>query len=75
MQSNGRYRNDRKPQQIGGLFSAVSDVLARKCPTPAEYVAVEDEFGEVGPQDYLQKRFGLTADNIVAKVKAVLARK
>ena len=61
--------------KIGGLFSAVSDVLARKCPTPAEYVAVEDEFGEVGPQDYLQKRFGLTADNIVLKVKAVLARK
>lgn len=61
--------------KIGGLFSAVSDVLARKCPTPAEYVAVEDEFGEVGPQDYLQKRFGLTADNIVAKVKAVLIRK
>lgn len=61
--------------KVGGLFSAVSDVLARKCPTPAEYVAVEDEFGEVGPQDYLQKRFGLTADNIVAKVKAVLARK
>ena len=61
--------------KIGGLFSAVSDVLARKCPTPAEYVAVEDEFGEVGPQDYLQKRFGLTADNIVTKVKAVLLRK
>jgi transketolase len=61
--------------KVGGLFSAVSDVLARKCPTPAEYVAVEDEFGEVGPQDYLQKRFGLTADNIVTKVKAVLIRK
>ena len=61
--------------KIGGLFSAVCDVLARKCPTPAEYVAVEDEFGEVGPQDYLQKRFGLTADNIVSKVRAVLARK
>lgn len=61
--------------KIGGLFSAVCDVLARKHPAPAEYVAVEDEFGEVGPQDYLQKRFGLTADNVVSKVKAVLLRK
>ncbi len=61
--------------KIGGLFSAVCDVLARKYPVPADYVAVEDEFGEVGPQDYLQKRFGLTADNVVSKVKAVLARK
>jgi transketolase len=45
------------------------------CPTPLDYVAVEDEFGEVGPQDYLQKRFGLTADHIVEKVKAVVKRK
>lgn len=60
---------------IGGLSSAVADVLVRQCPTPLESVAVNDEFGEVGPQDYLQKRFGLTAENIVAKAKAVIARK
>jgi transketolase len=73
--STGAVVTAENHNKVGGLFSAVSDVLARKCPTPAEYVAVEDEFGEVGPQDYLQKRFGLTADNIVAKVKAVHARK
>lgn len=61
--------------KIGGLYSAVCDVLARTCPTPAEYVAVEDVFGEVGPQDYLQVRFGLTAANVVKKIKEVLARK
>lgn len=59
----------------GGLYSAVADVLAERCPVPACCVAVEDEFGEVGPQDYLQQRFGLTADHIVSQVKAVLARK
>ena len=61
--------------KIGGLYSAVCDVLAAKCPTPAEYVAVEDVFGEVGPQDYLEKRFGLTPEHIVEKVKAAIARK
>ena len=35
---------------------------------------VEDEFGEVGPQDYLQERFGLTAEHIVEKVKAVTGK-
>lgn len=60
--------------RIGGLTSAVSEVLAAKCPTPLEYVAVEDSFGAVGPLDYLQTVYGLTAENIVKKVKTVLAR-
>jgi len=59
----------------GGLYDAVNQVLAERCPTPACCVAVEDEFGEVGPQGYLQERFGLTAAHIVSQVKAVLARK
>lgn len=61
--------------KFGGLWSAVSEVLAQRCPIPAGYVAVEDEFGEVGPQAYLQERFGLTAAHIVERAKAVLARK
>lgn len=61
--------------KIGGLCSAVSEVLSLRCPTPAAFVAVEDEFGEVGPQGYLQERFGLTAENVVKKAKEVLARK
>ena len=59
----------------GGLFSAVSEVLAQNCPTPAEVVAVEDEFGEVGPQSYLQERFGLTAAHVAEAVRTVLKRK
>lgn len=61
--------------RFGGLYSAVSEVLAQRCPVPAGCVAVEDEFGEVGPQDYLQERFGLTAEHIIAEVKAAIARK
>ena len=61
--------------RIGGLRSAVSEALAASCPVPLEYVAVEDEFGEVGPQSYLQERFGLTAEHIVSAVKAAVERK
>jgi len=59
----------------GGLCSAISRALAQEAPTPCAFVAVEDEFGEVGAPDYLQKRFGLTAENVAAKARSVLARK
>jgi len=59
----------------GGLYDAVNQVLAERCPTPAACVAVEDEFGEVGPQSYLQERFGLTAAHVAQQVRAVLKRK
>ena len=61
--------------RIGGLTSAVAEVLAASCPAPLEYVAVEDVFGEVGPQDYLEKAFDLTEEHIAAKVKKVIGRK
>jgi len=59
----------------GGLYDAVNQVLAERCPVPAACVAVEDQFGEVGPQNYLQERFGLTAAHIVEQARAVVARK
>ena len=61
--------------RFGGLYSAVSQVLLEEAPIPAGVVAVEDEFGEVGPQSYLAKRFGLTAEHIVNVAKDVIARK
>lgn len=60
--------------RVGGLFSAVSETLALHCPTAVDYVAVEDEYGEVGPQSYLQERFGLTAAHIVEKARALVKR-
>jgi len=61
--------------RIGGLTSAVSEVLAARRPTPLEYVAVEDVFGEVGPQDYLEEAFALTEGHIVEQVRKAIARK
>ena len=59
----------------GGLYNAVLEALAEGAPVPARCVAVEDEFGEVGPQSYLQKRFGLNDLHIVNEVKEILTRK
>lgn len=60
---------------IGGLGSAVAEVLIESDLVPMERVGVQDEFGEVGNQEYLEDRFGLTAPYIVEKVKKVLLRK
>lgn len=61
--------------RYGGLSSLVSEELALSCPVPVEYVAVQDCFGEVGPVDYLQERFGLTAGEITAKARRVIRRR
>jgi transketolase len=60
---------------INGLGSAVAEVLAENIPVPLERVGCMDEFGEVGPEDYLRERFELTADSIVKKVRRVIERK
>jgi transketolase len=60
---------------LGGLGSAVAEVLAENRPTPMERIGVQDVFGEVGPVDYLARRFELTAGDIVKKTERVLKRK
>ena len=60
---------------IGGLASAVAEVLVEKCPVPMERVGVEDKFGQSGLPDELLKAYGLTAEHIAEKAKAAIARK
>lgn len=50
---------------IGGLGSAVAEVLARQCPTKQAFVGVQDSFGESGSPDDLLEKYGLTAEDIV----------
>ena len=58
--------------RIGGLTSAVEDALIGM-PLKFGRVAVEDIFGEVGPQDYLRERFGLTDGHICSVIPALKA--
>jgi len=60
---------------IGGLGSAVAEVLAQTYPVPMEMVGVNDVFGESGAYEELLKKYGLSAENIVAKAETVIKRK
>lgn len=55
---------------IGGLGSAVCDVLSEKAPTKVMKIGVNDVFGESGPALALIKKYGLDAESIYEKVKA-----
>lgn len=57
---------------IGGLGSAVAEVIVENTLVPMRRVGVEDRFGQVGTLDYLQKEYKLTAEEIVNKVKELL---
>ncbi len=54
---------------IGGLGSAVCDVVTETCPVPVVKVGVNDVYGHSGPAVDLLKEFGLSAENIIEKVK------
>lgn len=54
---------------IGGLGSAVCDVLSENYPVPVKKIGVNDEFGHSGPAVDLLKEFGLSSENIVKTVK------
>lgn len=55
---------------IGGLGSAVCDVLSAKAPTKTLKIGVNDTYGESGPAKELVKKYGLDGDSIAEKVKA-----
>ena len=57
---------------IGGLGSAVAEVLSENCPVPLERIGVHDTFGEVG---YLKKRFQMTPDDMVQAALRDINRK
>jgi len=60
---------------IGGLGSAVAEVVCEGCPVPVVRVGTEDKFGKSGKVPALLKEYGLTAENIAAKAKAAIALK
>jgi transketolase len=62
-------------QTIGGLGATVSQCLAKNHAVPMDFVAVDDSFGESGTPAQLMTKYGLDADNIISKVKSVMAKK
>lgn len=60
---------------LGGLGSAVSEVVVKNYPVPMEIVGMDDTFGKSGKPAELILKFGLTPENIYAKSKELLKRK
>ena len=60
---------------LGGLGESVSRILALEHPTPQEFVATNDTFGESGTPTQLMEKYGLNANSIIEKVNKVLKRK
>ncbi len=60
---------------IGGLKSAVAEVLVDEYPVPVKAIGVQDHFGEVAKMEYLKKKYHMTAEDIVKAAKEAIAMK
>lgn len=60
---------------LGGLGESIARTLATQHPTPQEFVATQDTFGESGTPEQLMEKYGLNNKAIVAAVHKVLKRK
>lgn len=69
-QKTGKVVTVEEHSVIGGLGSAVCDVLSEKAPTKVMKIGVYDRFGESGPAVELIKKYELDAESIYKKVKA-----
>lgn len=57
---------------IGGLGSAVADVIVKNCPVKMAMVGQKDTYGESGKPDELKEKYGMTAKDIVSAVKTLM---
>ncbi len=62
-------------QKAGGLGESIARCLATHQPSPMEFIAVDDQFGESGKPEELLKKYGLDSKNIVEAAKSVIKRK
>lgn len=71
----GRVVTVEEHQIIGGLGSAVAEVLAEQLPVPMERVGMPDHYGESGEPVQLLKKWKMDKDGVVEKVRKVMKRK
>ena len=62
-------------QIAGGMGSAVAELLAKKLPTPIEFIGVKDVFGQSGTPEELVEKYGMGESHIEAAVRQVWKRK
>ncbi|MBU0979890.1 MAG: transketolase family protein [Nanoarchaeota archaeon] len=62
-------------QVMGGLGSAVAEVLGEHYPTPMRFIGIQDRYGESGPPDDLIKHFKCSTDDIIKAAEELMKRK
>jgi transketolase len=62
-------------QIMGGLGSAIAEVLGQQYPVPLEMIGIRDQFGQSGTATQLFEHYGLTSENIVKAVRRAMSRK
>ena len=62
-------------QITGGLGGAVAELVSQHYPVPIKIVGIEDRFGESGEPDQLLEKFGLTKEEIIKAITAVIRMK
>ena len=60
---------------LGGLGSAVAEVVVQEHPVPMALVGIQNRFGESGDPELIYRDHGMDVDSIVAKAVALVARK
>lgn len=60
---------------VGGLYSAVSELLVEKLPMKVTKIGIPDRFGEVGKMPYLKEVMGMTTEDIVNACKKAINNK
>src|SRR5690554_3398816 len=75
VQKTGAIVTAEEHNYLGGLGESVARVLAENHPTPQEFVATQDTFGESGTPEELMVKYGLTARDIAIKAEKAISRK
>jgi transketolase len=57
---------------IGGLGSAVAEVLGERRPTPMRRIGLRDVYGESAPNDYLLEAYGISAGHVAAAAREMI---
>ncbi len=74
-QNTGAILTAEEHSIIGGLGSAVCEVVSENCPVPVIRMGINDVFGQSGTPDELMQHYGLTVDKIVQNIRLLLKKK
>lgn len=74
VEKTGKIVTAEEHNYLGGLGESVAGMLSRKRPTPQEFVAVNDTFGESGTPAELMHKYKIDSFAVIEAVKRILAR-